>query len=197
MEKIKGKLSVLKKLNFKKMVLVGFGVIVIAGLVYWLGPKIFKPAPKQIYDVAIMVRNQHNANAKEELANSLRAGDVLLTQKQGHKWSQTERVSYLILKMNLTEEQKAKLTAPEERDLKDEELSEEERERRNKEEARAKEEGRDYEPETRTETLRARRYYIDLAEQFPGFKALDLLKGQPFQDMVYDWGIVSKKPRVK
>ena len=187
----------IKSMPIKKQLVLGVILLLIIIGAVWLGPKVFKPAPKQVYDVAIMVRSQHNSNPKEELANSLRAGDVLLTQNEGHKWSKTESVSYLILKMNLNEKQRAKLTAPEERELKKKELSEEQRQRMEEEEKRAKEEDRDYEPEPQMLTLRARRYYIDLAKQFPEFKALDLLDGQPFQNQVYDWSIVSKKPRVK
>lgn len=195
--RVKDKLKAFKNWKLKKISLVILGVIVLTGLAWWLGPKIFKPAPKRIYNAAIMVRDQDNSNPEEDRRSSLKKGDVLITQADGHKWSKTENISYLILKMNLTEEQARKLTRPEERELKASELSEEERQRREQEEARAKEEDREYEPELRMEILRARRYYIDLAKQFPGFKALDLLKGQPFQTQVYDWGIVDKKPKVK
>jgi len=40
-----------------------------------------------------------------------------LSRKRAINWSNTERVSYLILKMKLNDEEKAKLTQPEERDM--------------------------------------------------------------------------------
>ncbi len=180
---MKNLINKLKQLSLKKVVIITVicAVIIIGG--YFLVVKVFKGAPKQIYEVAVMVRSQHNKDKDEDRRTSLKAGDILVTQKEGHKWSKTEKVSYLILKMNLTEEQATKLTRPEEEEIKLKDLSEEEQKR-------IKEEGREDEP--RTKTIRAREYRIDMSE-FEGFKAVDLLKGQPYSDEVYGWGIVERK----
>ncbi len=159
---------------------------------------VFKPAPKQLYAVAVVVRSQSNKNDPvEDARSSLKAGDVLLVTDPDHKWSKTESISYLMLKMNLTEDQKQKLTQGEEREIPDSELSDEEKQRIADEKKQAKDEGRDYQPEPRTETLRAREYHIDLTKKpFTDFKAIDLMNGQPFADQTFDWGIVSKKKSV-
>lgn len=181
-----------KYLSKKNIIWAVIGVLIIAGGAYFR-PKIFKPAPKSIHQVAIVVRGQQNPNPAEDARSSLKAGDVLAVQSEDHKWSNTEKISYLILKMNLTDEQAAKLTQAKERELKFKDLSKEERKRIEEEKKRAKDEGRKYEEEPRRETLIAREYYIDLIKYFPDFKAIDLMKGQPYQDKVYDWGIVDKK----
>ncbi len=189
-------LEKIKKISPKKAVIGGL-VLVILVVGGYFAAKFFKPAPKKVYEVAVVVRDQNNPDPEEDRRTSLKAGDVLVVQPEGHNWSRTERISYLILKMNLTEEQKAKLTAPQEKEIKFKDLPEEEKKRIEEEKKRAKKEGREYEPEPRRETLRARAYRINLGKYFPDFKPTDLLSGQPYLDKVYDWGIVEKKPKVK
>jgi hypothetical protein len=182
-----------KKILSQKAVIGGIGGLVLIILIvggYFIATKFFKPAPRKVYEVAVVVRSQNNPNPEEDRRTSLKAGDVLVVQPEGHNWSRTERISYLILKMNLTAEQKTKLTAPQEREIKFKDLSEEEKKR-------VKNEGREYQEETRREILRARACRINLGKYFPDFKPVDLLFGQPYLDKVYDWSIVEKKPKVK
>jgi len=187
----------IKNLPRKKAIIIGIILLAVIGLAVILRLTIFKPAEKRIYQVAVMVRSQNNKDPIEDRKTSLKAGDVLSVQDADHKWSKTESISYLILKMELTEEQKQKLTQSEEREIPAEEMSEEELRRIEEEKQRANEEGREYEPEPRTEVLRAREYYIDLSKKdFEGFEAMDLYNGQPFQEKAYDWGIVEKKKSV-
>lgn len=179
----------------KKTTIIAILLLLIIGGGAVLVKILYRPVPKKVYAVAIMVRGQQNKDPVEDRRTSLKAGDVLVIQKDGHNWSTTERVSYLILKMNLTEEQKAKLLSPEERVIKFEELSKEEQERIKEEEKQTEERGEEYTREERRETLRARAYRIDMSE-FEGFQANDLLKGQPYLDQVYNWKIVEEKPSV-
>ena len=157
--------------------------------------KIFKPAPKRVYEVAIMMRSQNNSDPEEDARTSLKKGDVLVTQKEGHSWSKTEKVSYLILKMNLSEEQAQKLTQAKTKEIKEKDLSQEEQARIAEEKKRAKDEEREYMPELREETLIAREYFIDFKEDeaLINLKANDLINGQPLMDRVFDWGIVERK----
>ena len=184
------------KFQANKKLIIPLAILAILALGWYLYPNFIKPKPKAIYEVAVMVRSQTNPDKSEDLRTSLKSGDVLVVQNEGHKWSKTEQVSYLILKMELTEEQKAKLLAPNEKEIDFKDLSEEEQQRIKDEEQRAKDEGRDYEPEPRRETLRARAYRIDL-EELEFSKPADLIKGQPFADQIFGWEIVEKKPKVK
>lgn len=174
----------------KRKTVVAFGALVFFVIAGYYGWQFLKPKEYKIYEALIAVRDQYNTDPKEDEKTSLKAGDVLVVLPEGHNWSQTERVSYLILKLNLTEEQAAKLTSSEEKietiDLPKEEIE------------RAKKDGRkiDEEREQRT-TLRARRYRIKIEELDPNFDPNILLERQPFPDKTYDWGIVEKKPSVK
>ncbi len=180
----------------KKWLAAGAVVLIIA-LGVFVKIKYFPPAPKKVYEVAVMVRSQHNSDPAEDARTSLKKGDVVVVQPVGHKWSRTERISYLILKMNLTEKQKQKLTQPQEKEIKFKDLPKEEQKRIEEEKKRAKAEGRKYQPEPRRQTLRARAYRINLEKYFPKLKPNDLLKGQPYLDKVYDWKIVQKKKPLK
>ena len=193
LEQIKKTSKWLSWLSKKNLIIIG-----VVALVFVVGALlktyVFKSAPKQIYEVAIMVRSQKNSDPSEDRKTSLKRGDVLVTQKDGHNWSKTESISYLILRMNLTEEQAQKLTQAKTREISEKELSDEERGRIEEEKQRAKDEDREYHEEPRQETLIAREYYIDMTEfDEQGFKAVDLISGQPFQEEVFDWGIVERK----
>lgn len=179
-------------MNKKKTVLIAAIVLlVVVGAIYWINSK---KAPKQIYEVAVMVRSQSNSDPEEDKKTSLKKGDVLVTQKEGHNWSKTESVSYLILKMNLTEEQAQMLTQAKTKEIEFKDLSEEEQKRIEEEKKRAKDEDREYVEEPRQKTLIAREYRVKLDDKkFEGFKAIDLLKDQPYSEEVFDWGIVEKK----
>ena len=181
-----------RKFNRQQMIVIAL-VVVILGVGFLLFKKFYHPEPKQIYEVAIMVRDQHNSDPEEDRRTSLKKGDVLVVHPEGHNWSRTEKISYLILKMKLTKREAEKLMRPEE-----EELSRDERKKRLEEMTKDrnlnKEEIKKIEEELKQERkmIRARLYKIDLNE-LGEFKPVDLLKGQPFQDKVYDWSIVEKK----
>ncbi len=154
---------------------------------------LYNKAPKQIYEVAVMVRSQKSSNPEEDKKTSLKAGDVMMVKEVGRKWSRTESVSYLILKMNLTEEEARKIVSPVEKKLSKDEIKKE-LDQFIKEQDISKEEKKNFEEELerRRETVVMRKYRIDM-EEFEGFKPIDLIKGQPYQEEVYDWGIVEKK----
>ncbi len=185
------------KLKTKKGLTTALTVILVIAAGVFVKIKYFKPAPKKVYEVAVMVRSQHASDPAEDARTSLKKGDVVVVQPEGHSWSRTEKISYLILKMKLSEEEKAKLTQPEEREIKFKELPAEEQKRIEEEKKRAKAEGREYTPEPRRETLRARAYRINLEKYFPNLKPINLLKGQPYLDKVYGWEIVKKKKPLK
>ena len=181
-----------EKLFSKKIIFIAIAVILIIIGGFFIGKKTFKPEPKRIYEIAVMARSQSNPNLEEDSKSSLKAGDVLVVQKDGHNWSTTEKASYLILKMNLTKKQAAKLIMPDEKEIKFKDLSEEKQERVKEDKKRVKDADEEYMEKQRMEIITARKYCIDMGE-FEGFEANDLLNGQPFLDEVFDWGIVNKK----
>ncbi len=179
----------LKKLKFIIPILT---VVLLGGFFLY---KKSNEAPKQIYDVVVRVRNQKSADPVEDKRSSMKKGDVLLVKSEGHKWSNTEKISYLILKMNLTQEQSEKLTQSVEKELSKDEIEKEMNQFKEGRDALEQEEIDRYkeELEQRRETVVLRKYRINMSKYFLEFEANDLIKGQPFQDEIYDWGIVEKK----
>lgn len=171
----------------KNVLLIIFAcLVVVASVVTW---KILHKMPEKIYEVAVVVRDQHNSDPEEDRRNSMKAGDVLVIKPEGQKWSQTERVSYLILKMSLTEEEKQNLTKPETQEIEKEEITAEELAGLSQEEQEQLRMSRE-EPEFKN--IRQRMYRVKI-EKFKDFKPLDLLKGQPYLDDIFDWKFVEKK----
>ena len=172
------------KPSWVKIGLLALGVIAIGVGGYFLARKIWKPAPKQVYEALVMVTDQKNSDPVEDAKSSLKAGDVLVILPEGHSWSDTEKISYLILKMNLTEDQAQKLLQPEQRKR---ELSSRKSENRELSSQESQE----------METIRARQYRLKI--ETLGF---DLQKfwensGQPYADKVFDEKLIEKKKNVK
>lgn len=197
-----------RKLATKRNIVITIVVLAVIAVAVGLRMTIFKPAPKQVYQVAIMVRSQNNSDPAEDMRTSLKRGDVLVMQNEKHKFSKTESISYLVLKMRLNEEQAAKLSMADEKELSEDEIKAEIAKRQEEQVKRAAESGREISAEElereeeeirqRRETIRPRLYFIDLTKgDFADFKANDLLEGQPFADKVYGWSIVEKKKAVK
>ncbi len=179
----------------KKVIIFLLLLVVIITVVFVSKKYIFKNEPKEIYEVAIMVRSQKASDPKEDARSSLKKGDVLLAKKDGGKWSRTEKVSYLILKMNLTAKQFQKITEPVEKGLTKDEIKKEMEQFKKGREDILEEELEKYKEELkqRREIVIMRKYRINMEKYFPDFKANDLIKGQPFDGEVFDWKIVEKK----
>lgn len=185
-------LEKIKKLSFtRKNIIIGLVVVAVLFGGSILGLKYLKPKPKKVYEALIAVRDQFNPDPAEDLKNSLKAGDVLLLLPEGHNWSDTEKVSYLILKINLTEKEAQTLVSPEEKKAVEKKPVTEE-EKKIAAERKKAEGDRD-----RMETVRARRYRIKLEELDKNFNPNILLEKQPYLDKVYGWSLVEKKPRVR
>lgn len=69
-----------------------------------------KPSGTKTYDVMIKIGDNHHRDPEEDARACLKHGDVVLVRPAGHIWSETERNSYLIIQLNLTEEQVRNLT---------------------------------------------------------------------------------------
>jgi hypothetical protein len=165
------------------------------------------------YELLVAVTDQKASDPAEDLRSALKTGDVMVILPEGHRWSETEKTSYLILKMKLNEEQVLKLTQPETRKV---ELSAEktkkaelsgrqssaldEKDRKSRmETARGErvETARGERVETargeRVETVRARAYRLKI--ETLGFDVEKFWENQtqPYQDKIYDWKLAEKK----
>lgn len=144
----------------------------------------------------MQVRDQNaNGDEKENAKTSLKKGDVLLAQEEGHNWSTTEKVSYLILKINLTEKQREKLVDSVYKKLTRKEIKKELENFKNGRDDIPDEEIDRYKEElkNRKDVVVLRKYRINMEKYFPDFVANDLVVGQPYEDKVFDWSIVQKK----
>ncbi|EKE21466.1 MAG: hypothetical protein ACD_7C00229G0001, partial [uncultured bacterium] len=93
----------------------------------------------------------------------------------------TEKFSYLILKIKLNEKEAQKIVEPVEKEIDKKTLSEEQKKMMKEEKN----------PQTQKEVVAARKYKIDL-EKIGFSDPNSLLKGQPFEGRVFGWGIVEK-----
>lgn len=87
----------------KNVVYIFLGFISILCLILviiFLGPE------KSIYQIAVVIRDQVHEEKAEDKRSALKYGDILVIENAGHKWSKLEEVSFLILNIKLTQEQK-------------------------------------------------------------------------------------------
>jgi hypothetical protein len=186
------KLSKKQKIIFTAVSIAAILAIIFI-IAFWVKILRDEARAKSIYEVAVVVRDQNNADPAEDARTSLKAGDVLVVQKTGHSWSNTERISYLILKMNLTKEEASKIVQPEERKQDKKELSKEKERLKNIVDKKEKKR-MEKEIDNRKITVKTRQYRINLEKYFKGFNPMTLLnQGQPYSDKTFDWRIVEKK----
>lgn len=137
----------------------------------------------QVYEAMVMVVDQKNSDPEEDKRASLKKGDVIAYFPEGHSWSETERISYLIVKIKLKPDEATKLTEAETKEVKGDkgDVKGEKGEKGVKGEMGG----------PRMETIRARKYTLDL----PGYDLQKFWQSheQPFQDKVFGAGIIDKK----
>jgi hypothetical protein len=155
--------------------------------------------PNSGYEALIQVRDQVSRDPVEDARASLKAGDVIAVFPAGHSWSSTERMSYLILRLDISEEQSRKLTesvTKKHEFPKEEKQAQEERikkiEAENIKNGKEKGQGLMGMDRERMDTIRARAYRIKM-NKFKGFDPNELLNGQPYMEKMYGWNIVEKK----
>lgn len=164
-------------------------VLAVLGLIYgifWAVNKFFFKGKigggeTKTYQLLVSVYDEKVSDPVEDKRSSMKKGYVIGVYPENHEWSQTEKISYLILKMKLNEKEVNKITEPISRELDKKELSEEEQKmiKENKIE------------EKRTEVVSVRKYKINL-EKIKFSDPNSLLNGQPLADKVFGWEIVEK-----
>ena len=133
------------------------------------------------YEVAVLFKDQGSG------VDDLKAGDVALIKEAGQDWSNTEKISYLLLKMEINEDQSKTLLEPEVKRLSEEEvladglISEEALASMSEEDKK----------KFFTEVIQARRYRIKIEEL--DFDPMKIRNSQPFPRKRFDWSIVEEK----
>jgi hypothetical protein len=149
--------------------------VIIGGIFGWKKYKNYKAGKEQsmsVWEALVMPADQKASDPVEDARASLKAGDVIAIFPEGHPWSDTEKTSYLIVKIKTTQENAQKLLQPVTKEIKN----------------NAKNPDRkDMGPEM--EAVRARKYKLDV--KIPPVN--DIMKGQPYADKVFDEGIIREK----
>lgn len=167
-------------------------VLAIIGLIYGVFWAVNKYIIKgkfggesKVYQVLVTTHDDKLSDPEEDKRSSMKKGYVIGVYPENHEWSQTEKVSYLILKMKLNEKEVNKIVEPIEKEIDIKTLPEEQQKmiKEQKKEERN--------PQDLKRTVSVRKYKVDLEKI--GFSDMNvLLKGQPFQDQVFDWSIMKK-----
>ncbi|TSD00926.1 MAG: hypothetical protein Athens071425_532 [Parcubacteria group bacterium Athens0714_25] len=189
-------------MNKKVIIIIAVGVLILGSLGIWKfwgdDNESSEENTKQVYQAIVAIRDQKSSDPVEDARSSLKAGDVILVKSgENNPWSDTEKASNLILKMELNEEQAQKLvesvTEKLGKDEKKSQLAEYEKSMKENGGQLDGEEMKRYEEELdgQENVVVLRKYRIDFDEI--DFAPEDLGKGQPFPDKVFDWKIVEEK----
>ena len=187
---IKRTKKLIRQINYRdyRVIIVMILLLILLGWGgYALTKKLIYYFSKQTYEAVVVVRDQYNPDPIQDAKTSLKYGDVLALKEEGHNWSEIEKISYLIIKLELNRSQAAKITQSKYQKTKYADLSEEGREDLNQ---RLKNDGLKEAPQ---EVVLFRQYRINMEKYFKDFDPLILLHKQPYQYQIYDWNIVKKK----
>ncbi|HPN55090.1 MAG TPA: hypothetical protein PLB52_04165 [Candidatus Moranbacteria bacterium] len=170
----------LQSLNNKKAYLFLAIIIAIAGLIF----AVFKIRENQkpenqiaIYEALVNIVDEKTTDPVEDARSSLKKGDVIAIFPEGHGWSDTEKNSYLIVKLKIKEKEMKDLTMA----------------KTQKVEAKKSELGQENEKMERMEekTILARQYKLNLPEF--DTKKFWSSHEQPFKDQIFGNEIIEEK----
>lgn len=165
----------------RKKKLVGVSIIAVFLV---MGIFVFKWMTKEkendgpVFEALVNVTDQISNDPAEDAKSSLKKGDVIAVFPKGHNWSNTEKSSYLILKLRITQEEAVKLTQAETKEIENEKI--------------AQEDGK-LKGEKRKETVRARAYRLKIEKlNFDAEKFWSRQK-QPYENKIFDNRMIEKK----
>jgi hypothetical protein len=165
-----------KMFNSKKKLLIWLIILGIGTGTFFLIKHFKKPKQEaQVYEALVMVVDQKAADPVEDARSSLKKGDVIAIFPEGHSWSDTEKISYLIIKLKITPDEANKLTQPKTKEVKVDRKGEDAKNM----------------PDKDVQTVLARQYTLDL----PSFDTQKFWseQKQPFEGKVFSGSIIRKK----
>lgn len=173
-------------LKYWRLIVLGLVVFFLMGGIFWLVNKFilregWADEEAKVYQVLVSVYDEKNANPIEDKKSSMKKGYVIGVYPENHQWSETEKISYLILKMKLNKREAQEIIEPIQKNIDIRILSEEQQ--KVIKESDIKEEQK--------EIIAVRKYKIDL-EKIGFSDPNSLLNGQPYEDNVFGWEIVEK-----
>jgi hypothetical protein len=183
----------------KKIIIVAIIIAAIAtGFFGWKKYQNYKTEKEKtmsVWEALVMVADQTASDPVEDARASLKRGDVIAIFPEGHPWSDTERTSYLIVKIKTTQENAQKLLEPVTKEIKTPSAPTN---------AGASPPSKEGEGIKERETVRARKYHLSVS--VPTVNEL-MIKGQPastsgdasstrggpYGDKVFEEGIIEQK----
>lgn len=169
-----------QSLNGKKLYLFLAIIAAVAGLIF----VVFKIKESQkpenqisTYEALVNIVDEKTADPIEDARSSLKKGDVIAIFPEGHGWSDTEKNSYLIVKLKITEKEMKELTAAKVRKVEGKKPEADQKNEKNE--------------RTEEETILARQYKLNL----PEFDTKKFWSDhqQPFANQVFGQEIIEKK----
>lgn len=131
----------------------------------------------QIYEALVNIVDEKASDPVEDARSSLKKGDVIAIFPEGHEWSDTEKNSYLIVKLKIKEKEMKELTVAKTRKV----------------EGKKSEVGQENSQmdKTEEETILARQYRLNL----PEFDTKKFWSDhqQPFADQLFGQEIIEEK----
>jgi hypothetical protein len=159
--------------------------VIVGGIFAWKKYKAGKENPEnhpQIYEALVQVVDEKNSDPEEDKKSSMKKGDVLVIFPEGHTWSETERISYLILKINLKKEDADKLMQPVTKKIKTEKPALP---------ADGDENGKP--TDTDEEIVSPRKYRLKIEKLDFDLEKIWAGEGQPYPDKIFDKSLIQKK----
>jgi 1-acyl-sn-glycerol-3-phosphate acyltransferase len=136
---------------------------------------------KKVYEALVVPKDQTDPDPQEDTRSSLKAGDVMVIFPEGHAWSDTEKQSYLLLKLTLTDDEAQELTQPQTKPSGSPTSDQTAGPPSDAKALAGKQE----------ETVRARAYRLKI--ETLQFDINTIWKAQPFSDKVFDDKLIEKK----
>jgi len=169
----------------KKKIIIAVAVVavIIGGIFGWKKYQSYKTEKEKtmsVFEALVMVTDQTASNPEEDARSSLKRGDVIAIFPEGHPWSDTEKTSYLIVKIKTTQENAQKLLMPVTKEVKTPSAP------TNAGASLPSKEGEGIS----METVRVRKYHLSVS--VPTVNDL-MTKGQPYKDKVFGEGVIEER----
>lgn len=158
-------------------------VLAIVGILVYFGTRLSKNesgkesanvnSEERVYEAMVQPFDQESDDSNKTNDSSLKKGDVIVIFPEGHSWSESEKTSYLILKMKLTEGDANKLVEPVRKEV--------------------EQRGDEKDKEPRSETVKARKYRVNIESL--NFDLQNFWENpiQPYSNQVFDSGMIEQK----
>jgi hypothetical protein len=177
----------IKITNKKRFFLIILTAMAAIAAAVWIITAFISPENKvQVYEALVSVIDEKSSDPVEDAKSSMKRGDVLVIFPEGHSWSETEKTSYLILKIRLKKSEADELVQPEIKSVS-----------KRVAEGGAGKSGGLFSAKNKTvmqkEIIRPRKYRLKIEELNFDLQKMQTGGGQPFPDKIFDDSLIGKR----